>query len=130
MSDDAFTYDIGELLPSERNYVLDRWMRGTEWQRSKIVRAVSNGTTYVARDGAFVLGWLCVVGGEVQHGYVRPAYRLAGIMRALWQAAGEPLRLARPSTRIARKLMKRALGDSDGKAVCRHSISEADPRSE
>jgi hypothetical protein len=110
MSDSVLTYDIGPLEPDERNYVLDSWMRGTEWQRSKIVRAVDKGQTLVARSDRFILGWLTVQDGVVCHGVVREAYRQLGVMRALWEAAGCPRKLAAPATKMARKLMAR-VGD-------------------
>lgn len=105
---------ISPIADTERSWVLDSWMRGTRWTRSRIVRAMEDGRVLVARDGegedAFAYGWLCVVGDDVAHAFVKHDFWEMGVMKAMWGTAGEPKGLLGPATRVGKRVMERLRG--------------------
>lgn len=102
-------YEIAPMLASERNYVLDSWMRSSRWRRDSIMRCVERGQVLVCRvpGDDYVMGWLCTVGTSAAFGVVREGYRELGVMRALWERAGKPITVMPPTTGISWSVLRR-----------------------
>jgi hypothetical protein len=102
-------FTVAEVAPAELNLVRHSWLKGSHWQRAKMLRALEDGVTLVARSEGVVLGWMCVRDGAVCHAYTKEPYRQLGVCRALWEAHGMPRGLDEPATRVGKRLHRRVL---------------------
>jgi hypothetical protein len=100
---------IAPLLDGEQAFVLATWQHSSHWRRKRMVAVVDAGTVLVARsEEGVALGWLALSDGKVAHGYVKSmggCYRGNGVMRALWDAAGQPSECVNDATRRARRVL-------------------------
>lgn len=105
----AVDFDVAPLDASETNLVRHSWLKGSHWLRSKMLAALEQGVTLVARRNGVVLGWMCCRGDVVCHAYTKEPYRQLGVCRALWEAHGRPRELDEPATRVGKRLRRRVL---------------------
>jgi hypothetical protein len=97
---------IAPLLDGEQAFVLATWQHSSHWRRKRMVAVVDAGTVLVARsEEGVALGWLALSDGKVAHGYSKHPYRDLGVMRALWEAAGQPGECVDDATRRARRVL-------------------------
>jgi hypothetical protein len=98
------------MAQDELNLVLDTWMRSSSWKRREIVAAIENNRVLVARDDAgLALGWLCSDDVTLFYAYVKGAYRDVGLLRVLWDCAGQPRGSSRDNA--VQRAMKRLVGE-------------------
>lgn len=105
---------ISPMRDDELALVLSSWMHSSDWRRREMVAVVEAGGVLVARDdGGLALGWLATSGGRFVTAYCKQGFRGNGVVRLLWDAAGQPRELVdKPGNKRVGKVLASLIAGS------------------